>query len=78
MDGQVWEKTLDDVDAGCLVGPYTPQQVSKLVGSLWVGAFRFGINQAGKVRPVDDFSQFLQNMTVGKSEKVTMLTLDDG
>eukprot|EP00973_Karenia_brevis_P006417 873407-Karenia_brevis.AAC.1 len=48
MEDEVWEKTMQDVEEGCLVGPFTPQQLSQKVGSLWVGAFRFGIRQSGK------------------------------
>eukprot|EP00973_Karenia_brevis_P033183 4577847-Karenia_brevis.AAC.1 len=77
MDLEVWEKTLQDAEAKSLIGPFSADEIKDRVGSLWVGAFRFGIKQSGKVRPIDDFSQFLQNLTVGKTEKVTMMSLDD-
>ena len=77
MDSEIWEKTLQDVGNEALVGPLSVGDVVKAAGSLWVGAFRFGIRQSGKVRAIDDFSQFLQNMTVGKCEKVHLLSVDD-
>ena len=42
----------------------------------WVPARRFPIVQGEKVRPIDDFSQYLINSAFGTQEKVLMLGLD--
>eukprot|EP00973_Karenia_brevis_P009997 1350782-Karenia_brevis.AAC.1 len=58
LDSAVWEITLEDVKDGNLEGPFSPEQVEKLLGPRWIGARRFGIQQGEKIRAVDDFSEF--------------------
>eukprot|EP00973_Karenia_brevis_P091355 12407069-Karenia_brevis.AAC.1 len=56
IDAVVWDKTLEEVGEGVLVGPVSSGEVESTVGRLWTGARRFGIEQSGKVRPIGDFS----------------------
>jgi hypothetical protein len=58
VDEAVYLATQDEVAKGWLLGPYTPQQLEELVGPRWVPSRRFGVVQGGKVRPIDDFSEF--------------------
>ena len=57
-DSELWQKTLEEVGE-TLIGPLTQSQVTDQVGTdVWVSARRFSITQKGKVRPIDDFSEF--------------------
>eukprot|EP00973_Karenia_brevis_P039975 5516685-Karenia_brevis.AAC.1 len=47
-----------------------------MLGPAWVGARRFGIQQGGKIRVIDDFSEFMINAAFGSSEKVSIPSLD--
>jgi hypothetical protein len=44
---------------------------------LWVPARRFGLRQGGKVRPVDDFSEFGQNGTLVTHYRVDLGGVDE-
>eukprot|EP00973_Karenia_brevis_P070426 9790048-Karenia_brevis.AAC.1 len=76
IDVEVWEKTMEEVGDELLVGPLGLDEVKAKLGSLWVGARRFGLRQGDKTRPIDDFSEFLINMAFGSNEKISMLGLD--
>ena len=43
----------------------------------WIPAKRFGVRQGGKIRPVDDFSQYLINATVTCHEKIDLEGIDN-
>lgn len=47
------------------------------MGPLWVPSRRFGVKQGSKVRPVDDFSEFLINEAVSVTEKIDLGGLDE-
>ena len=57
---QVWAKTLDEVEAGALVGPIPLDQVGHNIPL----SRRFGIQQGAKVRCTDDFSSSAVNSAV--------------
>jgi len=76
VDKDLWECTLDEVESGCLRGPLSPEELSKRLGNLWIPARRFGIVQNGKLRPIDDFSEFLVNAAFGANEKVSLKGVD--
>jgi hypothetical protein len=57
-------------------GPFTAEQVTKRQGRHWIPAKRFGVKQGGKVRPVDDFSQYLINAAVTCHEKIDLEGID--
>ena len=46
-------------------------------GPNWIPSKRFGVKQGGKVRSVDDFSQYLVNATVTCHEKIDLEGLDN-
>jgi hypothetical protein len=57
-------------------GPFSAAEVSKRNGDEWIPSRRFGVRQGGKIRPVDDFSQFLVNATVTCHEKIDLEGID--
>ncbi len=59
------------------MGPYSREEVTKLLGRVWVVARRFGIRQGAKTRSIDDFSEFLINSAFGCFEKVDCAGIDD-
>jgi hypothetical protein len=68
--------TKEEKDSGVLRGPFTADELTKEMGPLWVAARRFGIDQGGKVRAIDDFSEFLVNHAFGSQEKVLLKGVD--
>lgn len=76
IDCEVWQKTLDEVEEGCLVGPFTQAEVTEQLGEAWIPSRRFPIVQGSKTRPIDNFSEHGINNAFGSMEKVTMLGLD--
>ena len=76
---EVWKLTAGpggEVETGLLKGPMSKEEISKQVGSLWIPARRFGIQQGAKIRPVDDFSQYGINRAFGSEQKVSLLGID--
>eukprot|EP00973_Karenia_brevis_P046887 6505807-Karenia_brevis.AAC.1 len=74
---EVWTITQEELSKGLLAGPYSREELAKILGPSWVGARRFGIKQGDKVRVIDDFSEFLVNSAFGSEEKVSIPSLDD-
>eukprot|EP00969_Alexandrium_andersonii_P062475 2752029-Alexandrium_andersonii.AAC.1 len=52
-------------------------EVGSLLGPCWVPARRFGVRQGGKVRVVDDCSEFLVNAAVETTEKIDLGGVDE-
>eukprot|EP00435_Cladocopium_sp_Y103_P059286 s1864_g21.t1 len=75
----VWEETLEQAAAekGWVKGPFTAQQITERQGQHWIPSKRFGVRQGGKIRPVDDFSQYLINSTVTCHEKIDLEGIDN-
>ena len=76
---EVWDLTMGpggEVESGILRGPLSAEELTKQVGSLWIPARRFGLQQGTKIRPVDDFSQFGTNRAFGSEQKVSILGID--
>ena len=40
--------------------PYTEQELTALLGPAWVPSRRFGTNEGGKTRPLDEYSESLR------------------
>ena len=76
LQAEVWKATMEEAEDELIIGPLTPDQVAKEVGPLWVPARRFGIRQGDKVRPIDNFSEFLVNNAFGAEEKISLHGLD--
>lgn len=78
MAQAVWDETIEQTlqDKQWVKGPFTAEEVTQRLGPTWVPSRRFGVRQSGKIRPVDDFSQFLINATVSCHEKIDLEGLD--
>ena len=78
FSAEVLAQTLAEAgeDDGSLIGPMTKEEVDSRFGSLWVPVPRFGIDQHGSTRAIDDASMFLQNATVERSWKLILDGLD--
>lgn len=74
----VWDETIEQTlqDKQWVKGPFTAAQITERQGEHWIPSRRFGVRQGGKVRPVDDFSQYLVNATVSSHEKIDLEGLD--
>ena len=73
----VWESTMGEAQKGWLDGPLESGEVDSKVGKLWTPSRRFGIVQAGKVRNIDDMSEFAVNLAYGTPEKLDLGGLDE-
>ena len=71
-DRAVWDKTLEEVEKGWLVGPFDPQQIP----SHYPLSRRFGVVQGEKTRCVDDFSGSHVNACVQVTEAPKPHTVD--
>ena len=72
----VWKGTMEDVDRGWLTGPVTHEELVGKFGPLYVVSRRFGLEQADKVRPIDDLSESLVNAAFGTSYKLELPGID--
>ena len=74
----VWQESLEQADVGkqWLKGPFSAAEISSRVGPQWIPARRFGVRQGGKIRAVDDFSQYLINSSVSCHEKIDLEGID--
>ena len=74
----VWEETLEQAmpEKQWVRGPFTAEQISERQGNNWIPSRRFGVRQGGKIRSVDDFSQYLVNATVTAHEKIDLEGID--
>ena len=55
---------------------YTEEQLDLRHGGTWVPSKRFGIRQSGKIRCIDDCSEFLVNSSTSVPEKLDLEALD--
>ena len=60
LDEQLYQKTLDEVDKGWLLGPLAWDSLEENA----VVSKRFGLQQGDKLRPIDDYSMSSVNATV--------------
>ena len=71
-DRAVWEKTLEEVEKGWLVGPFDPKQIPPHYRL----SRRFGVAQGEKTRCVDDFSRSHVNSCVQVTDAPKPHTVD--
>ena len=77
MDSKLVEATQQEVQEGHLKGPFSEEQMdSRLSSKIWLPARRFPVEQSGKLRPIDDFSELGHNLAFGSNEKVSLKSLD--
>jgi len=77
IDRAVCDSTIVEVDNKWASGPWTPAQLDQRHGPLWLPARRFGVSQGSKIRPIDDFSEFQVNASLGTSERISLEGLDE-
>ena len=69
VDKELYEQTRKEVEQGLAAGPFTEGELCERLGPRWFAARRFGVKQGPKTRCVDDFSEYMVNMTVSTQEK---------
>ena len=72
----VVEATEEEVREGWAEGPYTAAQLRDTLGPCWVVNRHFGVDQNGKVRPIDDLSESFVNATVQTPDKIELINVD--
>ena len=72
MDLQLWEKTQVELEKGWIVGPFDWDTLP----STAVVSRRFPIEQGGKVRPIDDYTQSQVNLTIHSTETASVDNVD--
>ena len=73
----VFQETQQQLSDGWVKGPFTMQQLDERFSGCWIPSKRFGVRQGGKVRAVDDFSEFLINCSVTSTEKLALYGIDE-
>jgi hypothetical protein len=73
---QVWQGALDEAQKGWLTGPLTELELRGQLGPMFVVSRRFGLEQADKVRAIDDMSESLVNSAYGSSYKLDLPGID--
>ena len=73
----VFQETQQQLVDGWVKGPFSRQQLDERFDGCWIPSKRFGVRQGGKVRAVDDFSEFLINSSVSSSEKLALYGIDE-
>lgn len=76
LSSKLWDATMEEVRGGGLLGPYTAEVITSECGPLWIPSRRFAVEQNGKLRPIDDFSEHNINAAYGAGQKVSMKGLD--
>ena len=72
LDRALYEVTLKEVQKGFLVGPVNPASLPS--GSTITR--RFGVQQKGKLRPIDDYRASMVNSSVTQTEGVSVHSVD--
>ena len=77
LDSKLVEATHQEVQEGHLKGPFSEEQMdSRLSSKIWLPARRFLVEQSGKLRPIDDFSEFGHKLAFGSHETGRLKSLD--
>ena len=63
-------------DKGWLEGPYSLERMNEMLGDRWLPVRRFGVEQRGKLRPIDDFCENQLNSAFTTVDKISLRTLD--
>ena len=73
----VYQETQQQLQDGWVKGPFSEQRLDCTFSGCWIPSKRFGVRQGGKIRAVDDFSEFLINMSMTSTEKLALYGLDE-
>ena len=72
-----WDATvLEAKEKGWLIGPLSWDEIENEFSGDWVPVRRFGIQQSGKLRVIDDFSENATNGAFAAQEKIDLKTLE--
>ena len=77
LDSELHRITRAEEEEGWLSAPLSAAELEALQGPLWVPVRRFGLRQHGKVRPIDDFSEWGLNGLLSTHEKVDLGGIDE-
>ena len=72
QDEKLWDKTMQEVESGWMLGPYDWSDLPE--GH--IVSHRFPLQQNGKIRPIDDYSRSGVNACVTTLEQPTVDTAD--
>ena len=72
MDIQLWEKMQSELEKGWLVGPIDWDSLTDTA----IVSRRFPIEQSGKTRPIDDYTQSQINVTIHSTETASVDNVD--
>ena len=76
-DQEVWDITNKEANEdGWLIGPLGEKEVDSKFNGDWAPVRRFGIQQSGKTRVIDDFSENGTNSAFAAQEKIDLKALD--
>ena len=77
VDEEVWDITNKEAsDDGWLIGPLGEKEIDTRFNGDWAPVRRFGIQQSGKTRVIDDFSENGTNSAFAAQEKIDLKALD--
>ena len=77
MDQELWNKTLEEIESGWILGPFTETEVSKLLNTVaWNVCPRFALVQKDKIRVIDDGKRGSINSALTTVEKLTLHDVD--
>eukprot|EP00972_Heterocapsa_arctica_P053504 7879756-Heterocapsa_arctica.AAC.1 len=74
VDRELWRRTQLELQNGWLAGPFSEDQLTQLLGPLWVPARRFPAPK--DARPIDDYSEFGHNATSTNYETADLDGID--
>ena len=77
LDSELHRITLAEEQAGWLSEPLNASEMAASLDPLWVPARRFGLRQNGKIRPIDDFSEWGLNGLLSTHEKIDLGGVDE-
>ena len=77
LDSELYRVTLEEQREGWLSEPLSQGELGRMLGPRWVPVRRFGLRQGGKVRPIDDFSEWGVNCLFAAHEKIDLGGVDE-
>ena len=74
----VWEETMQQAsdEKRWVIGPFSSSEMTERLVDHWIPSKRVGVRQSGKIRAIDDFSQYLINSAVTCHEKLDLEGID--
>jgi hypothetical protein len=76
MAKAIWKKTMKEVKAGTMSGPYTLEEMEKKHGRYLNLVPSFGLKQGDKFRRIDDHSASHNNLAAERTQQIQMAMVD--